>query len=1602
MSEEHERGREREGGEAPEALFNLQLDRTGATDNRRWRYGTEDLSATPYAGPGRWRQVGPDPLHVRGEQIFQGAGTNSGQVLDIAIDPRGGAESTIYLATSSGGVWKSTDSGRSWKPLTDFLRATSIGAIALDPDNPDIVYAGSGNLFEGAGGMPKAAGLFKSLDGGLSWGRITSPLGRGPQPITAAANVAGGVRLTVVGHGFVTGDRIAVVGLLGISGLRTETTARRIDDDHLRSDARTLTGAYGGAGAQLFDARQAPFLSDAGIIRLVCPAPGMLLVAAQTGLYLSVDGGRSFGANKPAYDDGRPIRTGLISSLELDTGATRVARVQDATAATPVVLTVARHGFGDGDRVSVGGVTPNLPANGAWVIDRIDDDHLSLRGSSSGAAGAATGMITGPAHPGSVPVQDATHPAAPAPIVVRAAAHGFVSGDVVAVSGVAGNVAANRSWEIRVLGPDNFELVGSHGTVAATPNTGTVDGPSHRAPLVVTAAANVVGGIELTAAGHGLVDGDQVSVLGLPGLAAPANSGSVRRLDDNRFRIAGLHLSAAYGGVGGSVSGPAESWNTVYFVSAGRIFLDTALNPDRGLFRLTFTSTGDVVLSDNLLSHPGGVPGAFGRVAFAQSTLPRNRTLYASVQDGEFAGQFFVGLFRSDNFGRTWSLRPNLATRVNKDGAGQTSYDLTLGVDPQHPERVYAGLQQLWLSTDSGGTWPQVTLVDGGGDSPTFVSGSGRSPSTTLLHWDHHELVFQPPAQWAWAGANPVPITPVYLGTDGGIARADDNAGVLAFTHLNEGIATALLRHIDIGRGAGRNAATFGGMQDTGTAGHRTADASGSWSEGVDGDGGHVAVDPANPDVVFGFDNGGLMRTTNGGDKWFLAGFPPSPIIVDVQNTNPVRVVTTGHPFRTGDPVSLAGVTGGSGIANGASTVTVVDSNTFTLNGKNGTIGGAFDVGPRVTGTRFLTSHRITAATMTAPIQIETDLPHGCNDNDRVRVDAVLGVEPANNNDGNPTWTVTRMTATRLSLNGSDGTLAGPYVAGTGRLRGPGTAGFSPVQRAENANPIVVTAVGHGLVSGDLATVAGVRGNTAANCVNNAIRALDANSFALVGRVGSAASLPPPRVTFGLTVGRGLPGDTQCRVSVVPNGALPATQVFAAFGSTLFRSNNAGITFVPMFTFPDNITALATPAPNRLWVGTAGRTVPVRGGQVFFSNNGGTSYLTAGANNFVRDVGARGTVAAIAVDPTDATGNRVAVVIAGYGGAHTRRRTRHCFLTTTGGIGATPWTELGGVTNAAVGNLPDLPVLGVGWDTTAPPPAALLVATDLGVLRLGAANVWQRVGPDLPAVSCQALAIDNTVVPPVIRVGTYGRSAWEFGIPAGASLHVEADLGFGEQPIGTPARRTVVLHSCGAGPVTVSSFSVPGGDFALDAAPGFPLVLVSGTRRSIDLVFTPSVAGLRGAQITVSSDDPEHPAVQLKATGVAVPVGAPRLQVRGFVEFDLVSSITPLMLPLEIRNVGLGPLSIAAITLDPVGNAAFTLPGLPALPLAVPAGGSASINVRFAPTANGAVTSSVLITGNGQGAVVNLSGTGSTIGTGVLAMIFDLLGVGQDPQTALA
>ncbi len=113
-----------------------------------------------------WSLIGPQPT---------GAGTNyvtAGRVSAIAIDPRD--NNVVYIGAAEGGVWKTTDSGNTWTPLTDNMASLASGSLAIDPQNPDTVYAGTGEE-NFSGDSYYGAGILKSTDGGATWTNILGP-----------------------------------------------------------------------------------------------------------------------------------------------------------------------------------------------------------------------------------------------------------------------------------------------------------------------------------------------------------------------------------------------------------------------------------------------------------------------------------------------------------------------------------------------------------------------------------------------------------------------------------------------------------------------------------------------------------------------------------------------------------------------------------------------------------------------------------------------------------------------------------------------------------------------------------------------------------------------------------------------------------------------------------------------------------------------------------------------------------------------------------------------------------------------------------------------------------------------------------------------------------------------------------------------------------------------------------------------------------------------------------------------------------------------------------------------------------------------------------
>ncbi len=95
-----------------------------------------------------------------------GPATTSGRV--TSIDVQDDNENIIYAGAASGGLWKSENGGIEWTPIFDKQDVLGIGAVCIDPSNPDVIWAGTGE------GNPRNSqtsgnGIFKSLDGGRTW-----------------------------------------------------------------------------------------------------------------------------------------------------------------------------------------------------------------------------------------------------------------------------------------------------------------------------------------------------------------------------------------------------------------------------------------------------------------------------------------------------------------------------------------------------------------------------------------------------------------------------------------------------------------------------------------------------------------------------------------------------------------------------------------------------------------------------------------------------------------------------------------------------------------------------------------------------------------------------------------------------------------------------------------------------------------------------------------------------------------------------------------------------------------------------------------------------------------------------------------------------------------------------------------------------------------------------------------------------------------------------------------------------------------------------------------------------------------------------------------
>jgi photosystem II stability/assembly factor-like uncharacterized protein len=227
-----------------------------------------------YYGALQWRMIGP----------FRGGRT-------VAVSGVPSQRGTYYMAATDGGIWKSTDYGRTWDPIFDGQYTGSIGALAVAPSDPNILYAGSGEGLRRPD-LSVGDGIYKSTDAGATWVHLGLRDGRQIAGIAIDPRNPNRVFAAVLGHPYGPNDE---------RGLYRSTDGGQSWQKVLGKDENT------GAATVLIDPRN-PNIVYAALWASRNPPwrlRDILQLFQDGGLYKSADGGTTW----------TQLRTGLPANV---------------------------------------------------------------------------------------------------------------------------------------------------------------------------------------------------------------------------------------------------------------------------------------------------------------------------------------------------------------------------------------------------------------------------------------------------------------------------------------------------------------------------------------------------------------------------------------------------------------------------------------------------------------------------------------------------------------------------------------------------------------------------------------------------------------------------------------------------------------------------------------------------------------------------------------------------------------------------------------------------------------------------------------------------------------------------------------------------------------------------------------------------------------------------------------------------------------------------------------------------------------------------------------------------------------------------------------
>lgn len=173
-------GQRRAGTESDEEMRALRVE---AVERTREALRTQEvLQSLGFSGSqNQWYAMGPAPSTFGGWAF----GPVSGRIQAIAKD---WDRNILYVGAASGGVWKSTNDGLDWTSIFDTAGTVAVGAVTVDPADPDVLWVGTGDNYSSCSSY-FGIGLLRSPDGGMTWETRNGEGGTSLDDLSSFSNV---------------------------------------------------------------------------------------------------------------------------------------------------------------------------------------------------------------------------------------------------------------------------------------------------------------------------------------------------------------------------------------------------------------------------------------------------------------------------------------------------------------------------------------------------------------------------------------------------------------------------------------------------------------------------------------------------------------------------------------------------------------------------------------------------------------------------------------------------------------------------------------------------------------------------------------------------------------------------------------------------------------------------------------------------------------------------------------------------------------------------------------------------------------------------------------------------------------------------------------------------------------------------------------------------------------------------------------------------------------------------------------------------------------------------------------------------------------------